>query len=439
MRRQSQRPWVLLSAAVGLLLVALVLLYVTAPNPTVLTVRVVDAEAGVPVQGAAVRARSRSSPALPTATSDETGLARFENLPPDRNYIIRVQKVDYDLAFQVDVMVPEAQETEVTVPLAFRQGGRLIVGLDTPRVTEIDTASLLVVRTVRLPDWKQEPVQWLRFHPSGDWIYTVSGVDGCVLDRRSLATLYQFVVEEQLDTFDIPADGQYLSVVSASDNGPPPNDSQPYDARSLPSTHVQSRLDAQSGDLLTQTLTADPALAPLLLWQPDDTSVYMLEPSSRLLWRLRAGPEQVLAEVPTGSHPVDGYLSPAGQNRYTWSSVYFEFLHQAFWSGMNVVPGLAPLPQENSTWALAPDGTRLYVLDAELGTLSIISTDGREPPIVVAVGSRPVAMVLSQDGNWAYVANQESQSVSVVYLPSDTVLLTIPVPGPPHSLALWPG
>jgi hypothetical protein len=94
---QNRKPWILLAAAGGLMLTALFLLFITTPDPTILSVRVVDEETGASLAGAFVRVRSRSEPAVPTATTDDAGLVRFEDLSGDPAYLVRVQKIDYDI------------------------------------------------------------------------------------------------------------------------------------------------------------------------------------------------------------------------------------------------------------------------------------------------------------------------------------------------------
>lgn len=84
---------------------------------------------------------------------------------------------------------------------------------------------------------------------------------------------------------------------------------------------------------------------------------------------------------------------------------------------------------------VSPARPEVYVLNGTLGTLSILPLDG-SAPTVIAVGSEPVAVAVSGDGRWAYVANRESRSISAIYLPGEAVIETIPVDGVPYSLAL---
>jgi hypothetical protein len=92
------------------------------------------------------------------------------------------------------------------------------------------------------------------------------------------------------------------------------------------------------------------------------------------------------------------------------------------------------LPPGTSALATSPVNSDLYVLNGPLGSLSIVPPDGA--PTVIAVGRDPVALVVSADGKWAYVANRESRTISAIYLPVAAVIETISLDGEPFSLAL---
>jgi hypothetical protein len=423
MEERRRRPWVLLFIAAGLMLAALILLYVTAPPSTSLTVQVVDADTGEPLAGALVQAQAPGEQPLPTAATDDTGLAFYEDVPPSPTYLLRIQKVNYDLTFEPDVAVPVGEDTEFRVPLHPRPGERLFVGLDGAKVAQIDTASLLTVRTIRLPGWKQDPVSHLHLHPDKDLLYTVTGEAGCILDSRTGAVRGQFEVPDSVENVGLRGDGQHLLAVSKQADG-------------------SARLwtwDVHTGELLTSTQTVDPTSATQFVWMPADGVTYVVEPSRHLLWVLDVEALQVLDRISTDPYPREGLLSADGRSLRTWSSEYFEEVQLAFGTELNPIPNHQSLPANSSAWTLSPNGRELYVLDARLGTLSILDLSGQDPPTLVAVGKDPEALAVSKDGVWAYVANQESQTVSVVYLPAPRVLHTIPVLGEPLSLALREG
>jgi YVTN family beta-propeller protein len=441
MREQRRKPWILILVAAVLMVVAVILLYITAPTPTVLLVQVVDDETGQPLAGANVRARARGEQPLPIVTTDEAGVATFHELPADLSYVIRIQKIDYDLAFEPQVAVPKGKETQVTVPLVAHAGGRLVVGLDETRVAMIDTASLSVMYTVRLTGWKQEPVRYARFHPDGQVLYALAGNEGCILDVESGASLANFAVKGTIE--DLSTDGTHLFVITGtelssrvvSQSADDESVSIVSTSRVAPSGQLQT-LDAETGALLTSVPAVYPRSAAKLIWKPDGSRVYVVEPFSRELWVVDASPFEVLTRTTTGAYPDEGFLSADGAYRYVWSEDGFENLRNTFGEDMQPVPGVQSLPPSESAWALSPTSETLYVLDVDLGTLSILDLTGQEPPILVAVGKQPVAVALSPDGQWAYVANRESRTVSVIYTPSTSVVLTVPLLGESFSLAL---
>lgn len=420
MEERRRRPWVLLLVAAGFLLAALLLWYISSPPSTNLTVRVYDAETGESLAGASVQARSRGEQPLPDVITDEGGAAHFRNLPPDPAYVVRVQKLDYDLTFESDIAVPAGEETEVAMSLTPNVGGRLYVGLDGAKVAEIDTASLSVVQTVRLPGWQPASVGHVRLHPTEDLLYALSGSEGFVLKSRSGVVLKQFDLEEGVEYLGLTSDGQELFVLNDRGDG----------------TAQLSTLDAATGELLDRVQATDPMTATRLLWGEGITRTYVVEPAQRSLWVLDAGMPQALENVSTGPYPEDGLLSADGRLRYTWSVDGFEHLQSLYGADLDLLAGGHSLPASNAAWTLSPTGEHLYVLDSQLGTLTVLDPEEQEPPVLIAVGKEPEALVVSRDGEWAYVANRGSRTVSVVYLPAEAIVHTIPVLGEPLSLAL---
>ena len=454
-RRRGLRPVVLL--AVGLAVGALVLLYVTAPSPTVLVVQVSDATSGEPLPDAVVQVQAQGEQPLAAVTTNEKGAARFRDLPPGSTYVVRVQKIDHDLVFQPQVVVPEGKETTVSIPLTPHGGGRLYVGLNWARVTEVDTASLLPVRTIRMSDWNLGPVSHIRVHPSKDLLYTIVDGQGYIVHSRYEKSLGRLPFKGEIGSLDLTADGRYALAIGAEGG-------------------AVSRLftfDAESGKLVTDTLLAASTRAPQIVWQPDGTDVYVLMAVNRLYWTWdNAAPVWGWGGVPTGSSHEKAVLSADGQYVYQLTRVAFSEnaletkivtstvplsstqgltgTQNMTWSqgpARDVVEAIPtdlgrnhffsqPLPSGNSALAASPTKREVYVLNDYLGTLSIVDPFGQVPPTIIAVGKGPRALTISADGKWAYVANRESLTISVVYLPSARVLYTIPLEGEPISLGL---
>jgi YVTN family beta-propeller protein len=437
MRDKRRKPWLLIILAFLLLLAAAALLYFSAPEPTVLTVQVLDAATGSPLSGADVQIWARSEQPLPVVVTGESGRASFRSLSPDLSYAVRAQKVDYDLTFESQVAVPRGQETEHAISLVSHPGGRLYVGLDEALVVQVDTASLLVMHTIRLSGWKQEAVGHVSLHPDRELLYAIAGREGHVLDSQTGVPLAHFEVKQPIESVSI--EGATLSVVTGAENGTARQ--REGDAPSLTSAAGSTggsgkllSLDADTGELHASVSTVNPRLAPELIWRPGGSKVYLIEPSERMLWVLDASPHQALDDMPTGGYPREGFLSADGSFRYTWAGGLFVDL--PFRDLMEPVAGLPSLPASRSAWAISPAGEELYMLHEELGALSISDLTGQDPPVLVAVGKQPVALTFSPDGQWAYVANRESHTISVLEVSSSSVYHTVSILGGPHSLAV---
>ncbi|MCK9911782.1 hypothetical protein MXD81_21685, partial [Microbacteriaceae bacterium K1510] len=77
---------------------------------------------------------------------------------------------------------------------------------------------------------------------------------------------------------------------------------------------------------------------------------------------------------------------------------------------------VAELPVGRAPFALtvSPDATRVYVVNVQSATVSVISTETLKTVASVAVGHMPYGVATSIDGERVIVASQSSGSVSVV-------------------------
>jgi serine/threonine-protein kinase len=87
---------------------------------------------------------------------------------------------------------------------------------------------------------------------------------------------------------------------------------------------------------------------------------------------------------------------------------------------------------------VGPDGTRLYVVGAGSGTLTVIDTGNGVTVRTIGVGEEPSQVRLAPDGSRAYVTNTGSDSVSVVDTGTGLVTATVPVGDGPGPLAVAP-
>lgn len=88
---------------------------------------------------------------------------------------------------------------------------------------------------------------------------------------------------------------------------------------------------------------------------------------------------------------------------------------------------------------LTPDGEKAYVTNMAAGTVSVIDTYRYAVVKTVRVGAEPFGCALTPDGSRLYVANQSSDSVSVINTRRDVVVKTIDhVGSKPHAIAITP-
>lgn len=87
--------------------------------------------------------------------------------------------------------------------------------------------------------------------------------------------------------------------------------------------------------------------------------------------------------------------------------------------------------------AAASDG-RIFVGDWNGAHVTVLGAGGRTAPTRVAVGRAPAHLLLARDESLLFVANRESDTVSVVRTDDLAVVATIPVGRAPFALALSP-
>ena len=87
-----------------------------------------------------------------------------------------------------------------------------------------------------------------------------------------------------------------------------------------------------------------------------------------------------------------------------------------------ITVGSAPLGM-----ALSPDGSTLYVANHDSNDVSVINTATNAVTGTIAVGRGPFAMAILPNDQTGYVVDAASQQVSVVNLATKTVTTSIPL------------
>ncbi|PYU98366.1 MAG: hypothetical protein DMG26_18855, partial [Acidobacteria bacterium] len=79
-----------------------------------------------------------------------------------------------------------------------------------------------------------------------------------------------------------------------------------------------------------------------------------------------------------------------------------------------------------------------YVANGDSNSVSVIDTSSNTVVATVAVGSIPFGVAITPDGTRAYATNRGSNSVSVIDAASNTVVATVAVGGAPEGVAITP-
>jgi DNA-binding beta-propeller fold protein YncE len=432
-RRSRARLLYLITGA--LIVAAVAAVYITAPEPTILTVRVIDLDSEQPLARAVVQLHVPGQDPLPAQVTDDTGQVQFQGLPARPGYEVRVQVVDYALTTRSPVEVIAEQEATVTVEVPPDPGHRLYVGLNRARVAQIDTASLQIVQTVVLPGAREALVRDLQVHPQGGLLYVVSGDQGYILSSETGASQARLEVEGSIDSLELTADGRYVLAAGLAEPDP---------TGIMALRHLWV-LEARTGRLVTDTLLSDVRAETRLAtaWQSDGHDAYILRATNPAIDKVaRDGPNGLpFSGMPLGitGRRQEVVLSADGQELYWWGAGYSPEQGQlTILASISLEDGTTEYretPGGVSAVAASPVRQELYVLNGELGTLTIMDPKDDGSRTLVPAGKQPEHLVVSADGARAYVADTAGDSILVVDLDSASLIYVLPLPGEPVSLA----
>jgi YVTN family beta-propeller protein len=186
-------------------------------------------------------------------------------------------------------------------------------------------------------------------------------------------------------------------------------------------------------DINTGTFPQDLAVTPdgTQLWvantgpqtQPDSpTSVSVIDTATK----------KVTTTIDAKGAPTQVAFSPDGTRAYVVTADGLWTFSTKTLRQTGFTPGLG----DPHSVAVAPDGT-LYVTDTNGNSVKVLSPAGRVTA-TIGVGDLPWDVVVAADGKTAYVANPDSNSVSVISTTSNAVTATVSVPGDPDTLGLTP-
>ena len=141
--------------------------------------------------------------------------------------------------------------------------------------------------------------------------------------------------------------------------------------------------------------------------------------------------------VPFDVAPFFIAIAPDGTFAYTVTS---NIIGQAYLSKIDTASNSLTAATEPvfgfiSTLDFTPTGNFAYVTNFFSDSVSVLDTATNTVSTTVPVGSFPIGVTVRPDGAFAYVANQDSNNVSVVNTTTNTVTATIPVGNGPQFIA----
>jgi len=89
--------------------------------------------------------------------------------------------------------------------------------------------------------------------------------------------------------------------------------------------------------------------------------------------------------------------------------------------------------------AITPNGAFAYVANANSNSVSVIDTASNTVTDTVAVGIIPEGIAITPNGTFAYVTNDISNTVSVINTASNAVVATVAVGIAPRAVSITPG
>jgi YVTN family beta-propeller protein len=158
-----------------------------------------------------------------------------------------------------------------------------------------------------------------------------------------------------------------------------------------------------------------------------DGSVWTLDPSSGAVARLDVEAGFAAAFSPDGSSLyVAGYVLDSGLGL------------QVLDTATNSVRAVVPIPDEVHDIAVAPDGSRVYLLGSVADRVTVVDVSAGSVAGTIQVADAPYHLALSPDGSRLYVPGTLGDAVPVIDTATSTVVATVEV-DLPAGVAVGPG
>jgi YVTN family beta-propeller protein len=204
-------------------------------------------------------------------------------------------------------------------------------------------------------------------------------------------------------------------------------------------------------DTATNTVasTVKVGLNPLGLdINPDGTKVYVTDPEGKTVSIIDTATNTVSATVNVGGTPTGVAVSPDGTKVYVTA---YNLVHAT--NGLITMDGMVDVisPSSNTVItsitgfkhpyhiAVAPDGSKVYLIDLYSNTVIVIDAATNNVKATIPVGNFTTGVSITPDGKKLYVVDSDSNSVSVIDVATNTVIASIPVGDKPNAFGHFIG
>jgi molecular chaperone DnaK len=174
---------------------------------------------------------------------------------------------------------------------------------------------------------------------------------------------------------------------------------------------------------------------------PNGKLAYVANRDAKMISVVDTSTNQVTTRIPVAAGPPQ-FLAFAPDGRRAYVSIFNNARTiQAVGvldTTTNEMVATIPVRTRPYLAAVSPDGNWLYVPNHDSGTVSVIDTATNRVTSEIKVKPNPHWVEFSRDGSRAYTANHESNLVSVIDTATRTVIAEVPVQASPHSLAVHP-
>jgi YVTN family beta-propeller protein len=155
------------------------------------------------------------------------------------------------------------------------------------------------------------------------------------------------------------------------------------------------------------------------------------------VWVIDTATNTVINTINTtnGASPFGIAATPDGQHVYSLIPFTAPTGLVAVLAGPGPAIQVGYYPWEITT---TPDSKHGYVANQDSNTVSVFDTSSNTVSTTVSVGTRPGGVAVFPDGKTAYVANTGSNTVSVIDTATNTVIYTVPVGTTPQGVGIIP-